>query len=183
MGAYQQMGNAQKTMEAANRLLQVDPGNLAALALNVFSMRNSITGPTDPKLQQIRDMSQRGLQALQSAAKPEAMPDADWAKRKSLFATVFHGGLGFAALQLKDYPTAQQNLRAAVEAQPDSFSDVYPLALAYLEARPMAPEGLFFAARAVQLAPAQAKQQITSYAQSRYRRFHGDIAGRDQVLA
>jgi tetratricopeptide (TPR) repeat protein len=183
MGAYQQSGNGPKTIDAANRLLQVNPNNLAGLVISVLSMRGGITGPQDPKLAQMRDMSARGIQALQTAPKPEGMADADWAKRKALFGTVFEGGLGFAALQAKDYPAAQQHLRRAVEAQPENFADVYPLALAYLEARPVLAEGLFWGARAAHLAPAQAKQQIANYAQSRYRRFHGDAEGWDQVMA
>jgi len=183
MGAYQQAGNGPKTIETANKLLQVNPNNLAGLVISVLSMRGGVTGPQDPKLAQMRDMAQRGLQALQTAAKPEGMADADWTKRKALFGTVFQGSLGFAALQLKDYPAAQQHLRLAVEAQPDNFADVYPLALAYLEARPIIMEGLFFGARAVHLAPAQAKQQITKYVQGKYVRFHGDSDGWEQVMA
>jgi hypothetical protein len=183
MGAYQQTGNAQKTIDAANRLLQANPNSLAGLVISVLNLRGSISGANDPKLQQMRDMAQRGLAALQCAPKPEGIPDADWTKRKALFGTVFHGGLGFAALQMKDYPTAQQHLKMSVEAQPENFSDVYPLALAFLEARPIVAEGLFWGARAVHLAPAQAKPQITTYVQSRYRRFHGDVDGWDQLLA
>jgi len=118
VGAYQQSGNAQKTIDAANRLLQANPNNLAGLVISVLNMRGTITGPTDPKLQQMREMAQRGLQTLQCAPKPEGIPEADWTKRKALFGTVFHVSLGFAALQMKDYPAAQQHLRMAVEAQP-----------------------------------------------------------------
>jgi hypothetical protein len=183
VGAYQQTGNAQKTIDAASRLLQVNPNNLAGLVISVLNLRGSISGANDPKLQQMRDMAQRGVQALQTAPKPEGIPDADWTKRKALFGTVFHGGLGFAALQMKDYPAAQQHLKMSVETQPDNFSDVYPLALAFLEARPIPMEGLFWGARAVQLAPAQAKTQIENWAKNRYARFHGDAEGWDQVMA
>lgn len=183
MGAYQQAGNAQKTIETANRLLQVNPNNLAGLAVNVFVMRSSITGPSDPKLAQMRDMAQRGLQSLQTSPMPEGITPADWEKRKAALATVFHGGLGFAALQQQDYPTAQQHLRAAVNANPENFADVYPLALAYLQARPMVMEGLWFAARAVNLAPQQAQAQIAKWAEGRYRKFHGDVDGWPELMA
>lgn len=183
VGAYQQSGDGPKTIDAANRLLAVNPTNLTGLVISVLVSRPAITGTQDPKLQQLREMSQRGLQGLQTAAKPEGASDADWTRRKALFGAVFHGGLGFAALQLKDYPAAQQHLKAAVEAQPDNFSDVYPLALAYLEAKPIQMEGLFWGARAAHLAPAQAKAQITKYAQNKYMRFHGDVDGWDQVMA
>ncbi|MBI2677802.1 MAG: hypothetical protein HYX28_03380 [Candidatus Koribacter versatilis] len=184
MGAYQQMGNGAKTMEAANRLLQADPNNLAALALNVLQLRSQITGATDPKLQQMRGMAERGVQALQAGAKPEGMSDADWARRKTAFASVFEGAVGFAALQAQDYPTAQQHLKAAVQAVPDSYADTYALAVAELQAKPMVMEGLWHAARAAALAPTpQAAQQIGTWGQGRYRRFHGEVDGWNELLA
>ena len=184
MGAYQQMGNGPKTVESANRLLQADPNNLAGLALSVLALRGGITGASDPKLQQMRGLAERGAQALQMAMKPDGMSDADWARRKTAFGSVFHGALGFAALQAQDYPTAQQHLKLAVEAQPDSYADTYALAVSELQARPMVMEGLWHAARAANLAPTpQAQQQIASWGQSKYRKFHGDVDGWNELLA
>jgi hypothetical protein len=183
MGAYQQTGNGAKTVETANRILQVEPNNLPGLAISVLSLRGTIAGAQDPKLAQMRAMAERGVQALQSAIKPEGLSDADWTTRKKAFGTVFHGGLGFAALQANDYPAAQQHLRMAVEASPDNFADVYPLALAYLQARPMVADGLWFAARAVNLAPAQAQQSIATWAQGKYRKYHGGDDGWQELLA
>src|SRR5207249_4882336 len=75
---------------------------------------------------------------------------------------------GFSALQLKDYANAQKYLRASVEANPNNLEDVYPLALAYLSANPPdSVNGIFFIARAADLAPAgQAQTQITNYGKS-----------------
>lgn len=39
MSAYQQAGDAPKTIDAANRILQVDPNNIRALALLAYSSR------------------------------------------------------------------------------------------------------------------------------------------------
>ena len=39
MAAYQQAGDAQKTLDAANRVLQADPNNVRALALLAYSYR------------------------------------------------------------------------------------------------------------------------------------------------
>ncbi|HTK96009.1 MAG TPA: hypothetical protein VL382_10275, partial [Terriglobales bacterium] len=190
MGAYQQLAAsnpqqyAPKIADTANKILQVNPNNLSALAVSVFLDRSMVTGATDPKLQQMRAMSERGLQALQTAPKPEGMADADWTKRKTALGSIFHGGLGFAALQAQDYPTAQQHLKAAVEAQPDNYSDAYALAVADLQARPMVMEGLWYGARAAGLAPTpQAQQQIATWAQSRYRKFHGGDDGWPELLA
>ena len=39
MGAYQQAGDQQKTMDTANRILQADPNNIRALALLAYTNR------------------------------------------------------------------------------------------------------------------------------------------------
>src|SRR5271169_6930844 len=43
MGAYQQAGDAQKMVDAANRALQVNPNNVRALALLTYYYRASTT--------------------------------------------------------------------------------------------------------------------------------------------
>ncbi len=84
------------------------------------------------------------------------MSDADFAKLHNNFTAIFDGAVGFAALQKKDYATAQKDFREAVsdEAQPD-LVDVYQLATADLEAKPMNPEGFWFIIKASQLAQGQ----------------------------
>ena len=39
MAAYQQAGDAQKTIDTANRILQVNPNNVRALALLAYNYR------------------------------------------------------------------------------------------------------------------------------------------------
>ena len=53
-----------------------------------------------------------------------------------------------AALQAKDYPTAQQNLKEVVAAQPTDVNSIYLLALAYLSPKPPVVDGLFWIAKA-----------------------------------
>ena len=68
---------------------------------------------------------------------------------------------------------------------------VYPLALAYLTTpdpkTPPTPDhalnGIWYAARASAIAPAQAQAQIEKYARQQYRKFHGDEDGWADVLA
>ncbi len=187
MANYQQSGNAAKMSDAATRLLQTNPNNVRALALLAFTKRTAGEAGQNAmqNLADARQVSERGLQALQSMAKPEGVSDADFQKLKTQTRAIFNGAIGMAALQQKDYPTAQQHLRAAVEINPNNLSDVYPLALSYLTANP--PDdvnGLWFMARAVNLAqgtPAQA--QITDFATRRYRKFHGSDQGWPELVS
>jgi hypothetical protein len=187
MGAYQQTNNAAKMNEAAQRLLQANPNNLRALALMAYSKRSAAEANQNPQqnLAEAAQFADRGLQALKTATKPEGMSDADFEKLKSQTSTIFNGVAGIAALQSKNFPLAEERLRAAVQGEPNDLRNVYPLALAYLTATPPDPvNGLFFMARAANLAagsPGQA--QIMAYGKSQYTKYHGSDQGWTDLLA
>ncbi len=186
MKTYQQTVNMQKTVEAGQRLLQINPNNLTALALLTFINRAQGNQGNAQALQQAGEMAQRGEQALQTAPKPEGLSEADWTKFKEQADLIFTGALAQSALQQKNYPAAQQDFLKVVKATPNSFVDVYQLALSYLEPTPPAIDGLFWIARAVALAQQQAPQAVPSiqrYAKSKYVRYHGSDEGFDQLLA
>jgi tetratricopeptide (TPR) repeat protein len=189
MGAYQQAGNMPKLAETANRLLQVSPNNVPALALLAVSRRAAAEQGQNPQANfaEARQLAERGLAALPRYAKPEGMSDQQFQQQKMQLAGVLNNTAGFAALQMKDYPAAQRYLRAAVEANPQGaqVQDVYPLAVAYLEAQPMDQQGLFFVARAAALSVnnPQQQQQILRYGRSRYVKYHGSEEGWEQLLA
>jgi len=187
MGAYQQTNNAAKMNEAAQRLLQANPNNLRALALMAYTKRAAAEANQNPQqnLAEAAQYADRGLQALKTASKPEGMSDADFEKLKSQMSTIFNGVSGIAALQSKNFPQAEERLRAAVQGDPNDLRNVYPLALAYLTATPPDPvNGLFFIARAANLSagsPGQA--QIMAYGKSQYTKYHGSDQGWTELLA
>jgi hypothetical protein len=181
MGAYQQSSNASKTIDAASRILQANPNNIRALALLAYYYRSLCAqgGADGPKnCDQATDYGQKGLAALPNSTKPEGMSDADFTKFHNDLTGIFDGAIGFAALQKKDFATAQKDLREAVsvESQP-SIADIYPLATADLEAKPMNPEGFWFAIKAAGLAQGPGQQQILDYARKKYIRYHGSEDG------
>lgn len=211
MAAYEQTGNTAKMQDTANRLLQADPNNLRALALLAYSHRRQAEANQNPQ-QNLADAAkygEQGLQALTSAPKPEGMTDENWTKLKSQTANIFNGAVGLNALQNKDYKSAMEHLRAAVDQNPNNLTDVYPLALAYYSAgnppKPATPppppenpnnppppdpavvdanvQGLFFIARAANLAagtPGQA--QIADFGKKWYAKFHGSDQGWDELV-
>ncbi|MFL6437403.1 MAG: hypothetical protein ACJ71Q_07475 [Terriglobales bacterium] len=192
MAAYQAANNAAKMTDAANRLLQVNPNNIRALALLTFFTKAQAAQQTNPQqaaqlYAQAAQYAQRGLQAAETMPHPAGVSDADFKKLQDGVRVIFNGAIGMDALQRKDFPTAQKALSAAVAVPEDAnnLQDVYPLATAYLQANP--PDyinGLFYAARAVDLAannPA-AQQQINKFAQYYYKKYHGTTEGWDQVL-
>ncbi len=181
MGAYQQSNNASKTIETASRILQANPNNVRALALLSYYYRSlaSQGGPDAAKnADQAMEYGQKGLDALPNTPKPEGMSDADFTKFHNELAAIFEGAVGFAALQKKDLVLAQKDLRDAIEheSQPN-IADIYPLATADLEAKPVNPEGFWFIVKASQLAQGAGQQQILEYGRKKYIRFHGSEDG------
>ena len=181
MGAYQQSGNAQKTVDTANRVLQANPNNIRALALLAYYYRNMASqGGADAakNVDLTMQYAQKGLDALPNTPKPEGMSDADFTKFHNELGAIFEGAVGFGALQKKDLATAQKDLRLAVEheSQPN-IADIYPLATADLEAKPMNPEGFWFIVKASQLAQGAGQQQILDYGRKKYIRYHGSEEG------
>jgi tetratricopeptide (TPR) repeat protein len=179
----------QKVMETGQRLLQIDPNNLTALALLSYLDRALAQGGganADQLLQQGSQYAERGLQQLAVQPKQEGYTDEQWNKLKQDFRLIFLGTIGHAAWQRKDYPTAQKNLQEVVAADPNNFTNVYLLALSYLEQSPFDQVGLFWIARTVALAPPQmqpALDTIQKYGRAKYARYHGSDEGWDQLVA
>src|SRR6516225_3188781 len=187
MGAYQQTGNVAKMGDAAKRLLAANPNNVRALALLCYTARTQAQANQNPQ-QNLADAKQycsKGLEALPTFNKPDAMSDTDFQKLKDQMTTIFNSGVGIAALQNKDYPTATKSLKIAADGSPTDFSLVYPAALAFLQSTP--PDyinGIWYAARASVVAPSpQYQQSIEKYAKSQYLKYHAGEDGWSDVLA
>ena len=186
MGTYQQKGDPNKMGDTAQRLLQLNPNNVRALALLAYSKRVAAQANQNPQqnLADAEQYGQKGQAALQNFAKPDGMSDPDYQNLKKQMDGIFNAAVGVAALQKKDFPTATKSLRVAAEATPTDFSIVYPLALAYLQSTPSdVVNGAWFAARAVSLAPAQMQPQIEKYGKSQYTKYHGSDQGWTDVMA
>jgi hypothetical protein len=186
MGAYQQTNNQAKMTETAKKLLGVDACNVRALALLAYTARIGAQGGQDPQnnLAAAQQYGQKGLECLPNFTKPEGTSDADFQKLKDQMSVIFNAAQGVAAYTNKDYTTAAKDLRVAVDANPNDFSLVYPLALAYLQSTP--PDninGIWYAARAASVAPPQYTQSIEKYAKSQYAKYHGGEDGWPDVLA
>ena len=184
MVAYQQAGNAPKMMDAANKVLQLDPNNVRALAILTYTYRATTTVQNlQQNLPLIRQYATRGEQALPSMPRQEGMSDADFTKLHNELGAIFEGGLGFVALQEKNYADASKDFGQAVshESQPN-IADIYPLAQADLEAKPMNPEGFWYIVKAANLAQGDGKQQILEYGRKKYIRYHGSETGWQDIV-
>jgi len=187
MSTYQQTGNSAKTMDTAKKLVASDPNNVRALTLLAYFDR-IMAQNGDPNAKQLlvdaKKYGQQGLDNLPKFTKPDGTSPEDFKKMTDQMSVVFHAAIGIASLQDKDYAGAITHLRAAVDGSPQDFSIVYPLTLSYLgQTPPDYQNGVWFAARAAAIAPAQAQAQIEKYARSQYVKFHQGDDGWPAILA
>jgi tetratricopeptide (TPR) repeat protein len=185
MAAYQQADNQAKLTSTANRILELDPGNVRALAIVTFLSRAQASKGDSKAAAEARADAEKGLKALPGWQKPEGMSDADFEKMRQQMAAIFHGAAGFAALQAKDYQSARDHYMQSIGSDPNSLQDVYQLAVADLEMKPLDPNGFWYVAKAFQLAQGNAAGQksIADYGMAKYRRYHGGEDGWDQLVA
>jgi len=178
---YQQLNSAAQMKFTGQRVLQVNPNNLTALVVLTYLDHAKVqeNGPDAASaLQEAGQYGARCVQALQTAPKPEGNTDEQWTATKNQFRVICQSAVGHAALADKDYPKAQQNLKAVVVAQPTDVASTYQLALAYLTPEPPVVDGLFWAAKAAASFP-----QLSAYAKNQYVKYHGSVAGFDELMA
>ena len=180
-----------KTLDAADRLLQVQPDNLRAITLEVYFRKSAADQLTDPSAKQTAldkaaDYAQKGL----AAAKPTEMSDADFTTLKTNAYPIFYSAIGTAALNKKDTATAIDNFKKELAAVPVDqttkpgpiLQDTYYLGLAYLQSTP--PDLLdcsFYVARFIAFAPDPYKTQMAPTAQYCYKKYHGNADGYDKI--
>ncbi len=180
-----------KTLDAADRLLQVDPNNLRAITLEVYFRKTSADQLTDATAKQAAldkaaDYAQKGL----AATKPTEMSDADFKTLQTNANPIFYSAIGTAALNKKDTATAITNFKQELAAVPVDqttkpgpiLQDTYFLGLAYLQSTP--PDYVnctFYVTRFTAYAPEPYKSQMAPTAQYCYKKYHGNAEGYDKV--
>jgi hypothetical protein len=180
-----------KTLDAADRLLQVDPNNLRGLTFETYfrlTGADSITDPTAKQaaLDKAADYAQKGL----AATKPADMNQADFTTLQNQAKAVFYRAIATDALNKKDGATAVKNFKLGLASVPVAdttkpgplLQDTYTLGQAYYQSTP--PDFLncaWYAARAANFAPEPYKSQMLPLAKFCYRRYHGSDEGFDAV--
>lgn len=186
IAAWQAAGQPTKADVLGQKLLQIDPDNIRALANTAYVGRIKATGGDTTSLAAAVKAAERGLVVLPNWKKPVLLDDAAFAKAKEQLSAVFHGVLGFAALQAKDYEKARRYYVQAVAADPGNLQDVYELAVSQLEGQPVDALGFWYGARSIAMAKAAkndaASQDIDRYVRSRYRVYKGNEEGWDDIV-
>ena len=185
-----QLGDQAATVNAADRLLAIDPNNIPSLTFKVYYGRADADKLTDPAAKQaaldaVAVLAQKGL----SAAKPKDMADDDFKKLQAGAAPIFESAIADDDLAKKDNPGAITAIKTEIDGAPDQtkvagpvLQDVYVLAQAYYTSTP--PDYLncaWYATRAAAFAPDAYKPIIQPLANYCYKKFHGAMDGYDAI--
>ncbi len=184
---YQKVGDPDKALSAASRLLQVDPNNMKAIYLSVFIKRSQCLKTSDPQTcDDAAALAQKGL----TVAKAAEVTDADWKQLTGATFPIYHSAIALDDLvSKKDSKSAEDEYTKELMLFPlqattsgPGLVDTLQLAEAYAkpDARDMV-EAIWFYARAWNFAPAAYKTQIEPKLEYWYKRFHGGIDGLDAV--
>jgi hypothetical protein len=180
VNAYQQSNDPTKTVDAARRLLKVDPSSLRALAYIVYVEKAQAKGNVQ-QLDDAASLAQKGL----AATKPESMSDADFTKLKTVATPIFDSTIAADDAAKNDWKDAVDAYQAELKSYTDpaqtqtgpGLLDTYLLGQAYLKLNP--PDivnAIWYLTRAAQFAQGTSKDQIEKAAEYWYEKYHDQPA-------
>ncbi len=197
LDAYTQF-DASKAVDAANRLLQVDPTNLKALYLIAFIKKQQATqvAASNPTQQaQLLDDAAAAAQKGLALAKPDGVAEDAFKKQKATTDPFFHSVIAYDDIYSKkdlqgaitEFRTELEMLSAANPAATQvapALNDTLVLGQTYTQLKPADMiNGVWYMSRAENFAPANFKPVIEKQAKYWYKRFHGTEDGYDAVMA
>ena len=186
---YQGLQDADKTLSAASRLLQVDPNNMKAIFISVILKKGQCGRTSDAQTcDDAAALARKGL----LAPKPAGTSADDWKKLTAGTYPAFHSAIAFdLAVSKKDFKGAVAEYTAELMLFTDAqtqqglgLQDTLLLAKAYSQPGALdLAKSIWFYARAWNFAPAGFKPTIEKSLEYYYRKFHGDLSGLDDIKA
>ncbi len=186
---YWQLQDQENTLNAANRLLQVQPTDLKATLYSVIIKKGQCAKANGSDTQTCDDaaaLAQKGL----ALTKPAATSDDEWQKLTHAAFPIFHSAIALDdVLSKKDYKGAQEQyteelkLYSDQESKTQGLQDTLLLAKAY--SQPGSTQDLvkacYYYARVWDFAPPAYKAQIEPSLEYYYKKYHGKLDGLDDV--
>ncbi|HEY1257217.1 MAG TPA: hypothetical protein VGF01_20795 [Terracidiphilus sp.] len=183
------LGDQDKALATASRILHDDPNNLKAILYTVIIKKGQCA-----KTQDVATCDDAAAYARKGllAPKPASVSDADWKAQTGGSYPVFHSAIAFDdAAAHKDFKGAideyTQELMLYTDAQSKTagLMDTNYLAMAYSQPGPAKdlPKAIWFYARVWNFAPAKYKQGIETNLEIYYKKYHGNLDGLDDVKA
>jgi tetratricopeptide (TPR) repeat protein len=136
MEAAQAKGDAPKASLYADRLIEVDPNNIAARVMQAEAIAQRTREndlDKEQSLKRVEELANKGLELLKNASTPPpGTNEAQWPQMKNQFASEAHDALGQAADLRKNYPEAIKHYQEALQAEPTNAVVTARMAKAYV---------------------------------------------------
>ncbi len=187
LDAYQAAQEPQKVLDAAGKLLQVDPNNMKAILYSVMIKKQQCGQKSDAATcDDAASLAEKGLQAQ----KPAETSEDEWKKMTTVAFPIFHSAIALDdALSKKNFKGAQEEYTKELQLYSDDESkkqglvDTLQLAQAFSqggEAQDL-PKACYLYARVWDFAPPQYKAQIEPKLEYYYKKYHGGLDGLDNL--
>ncbi len=180
---YQATGDPDKELNAASRLLQLDPSNLKATLYSVIIKKGQCGKGNDTQAcEDASALAQKGL----NFTKPAPVSEEDWKKLTHAAFPIFHSAIALdAAVAKKDFKKAQDEYLAELKLFSDEESktaglvDTLQLAQAFAQPGPgqNLTQAVWFFSRVWDFAPPAYKAQIEPKLEYYYKKYHGKLDG------
>ena len=180
---YQGIGDADKALGAASRLLQVDPNNMKAIFISVVIKKSQCGRTGDAQTcDDAAALSRKGL----VTPKPAGTSDGDWKKLTGGTYPIFHSALALDQIvSKKDVKAGIEEYRQELMLFPPEatksgpgLGDTLQIAEAYAKLTPPdAVNAVWFYARALNYAPDSIKPAIEKKLNYWYKKYHGAMDG------
>jgi hypothetical protein len=186
---YLGQNDADNTLSAASRLLQVDPNNMKAIYYSVL-VKMSQCGKTQDA-QTCDDSAALARKGL-LAPKPAHTADAEWKKLTSGTYPTFHSTIALDdTFSKKDFKGAVSEYTAELMLYTDDqtksgqgLKDTLLLANAYTQPGALdLVKAIWFYARGWDFVPANYKASVEKSLEYYYKKYHGDLKGLDDIKA
>jgi len=189
LDADQAVGDSDKTLSAASRLLQVDPNSMKAILYSVLIKKSQGAKTGDAQtLDDAATLARKGL----VTPKPTATSDADWKKMTDAAYPIFHSAIAVDAIVSKkdikggidEYRQELMLYSADATKSGPGLVDTLQLGEAYAKLTPPdAVNAVWFYARALNYAPDSFKPVIEKKLDYWYKKYHGALDGLDDIKA
>ena len=134
---YQQLNDSRRTIEAGERLLEVEPRHLPTLLTLSMVLPRFLPEDETGRARQldraleIAYRAQRRVDAIVNGPKPSALTPAQWVRQKADLPARVHAALGLIHFNRKDYPSSIEEYEKATTLSRGESVDFYRLGIAY----------------------------------------------------
>jgi hypothetical protein len=189
----------QPLINKCEELLKMDPKNFTAMYyVALFGPQIAATNPPPELVSQVQSAAHGILENADTTFAPDKkkpnMTEEQWTKAKNAVLAIAHNSLAWAAIANKDNPTAENEYKASLEANPDQGTISYQYGKLLQDDKSVPddkkyPTVLFEYARAAEYTgpgpsiPPASQPQLMDYFKKVYTQYHGSTEGEDQLLA